>query len=140
MLAAAGSLLALILGVSRTMLAMARDRYLPGALAVVHPRFGVPHRAELVVGAVVAVLAATFDVRAAIGFSSFTVLVYYLIANISAATLTAAEDRPARWVPIVGAVGCVSVGFALPISAVLAGLAALAIGAVWYGIRALSTR
>jgi APA family basic amino acid/polyamine antiporter len=139
-LAAAGSLLALILGVSRTMLAMARDRYLPGALAVVHPRFGVPHRAELVVGAVVAVLAATFDVRAAIGFSSFTVLVYYLIANISAATLTAAEDRPARWVPIVGAVGCVSVGFALPISAVLAGLAALAIGAVWYGIRALSTR
>ncbi|MFD0068927.1 APC family permease, partial [Streptomyces sp. NPDC127574] len=41
--AALGSLLALILGVSRTTLAMARDRHLPGALAAVHPRFQVPH-------------------------------------------------------------------------------------------------
>ncbi|MGW7787777.1 APC family permease, partial [Streptomyces tricolor] len=57
--AALGSLLALILGVSRTTLAMARDGHLPGALAAVHPRFRVPHRAELAVGAVVAVLAAT---------------------------------------------------------------------------------
>ncbi|MFY9919777.1 MAG: APC family permease, partial [Mycobacterium sp.] len=50
--AALGSLLSLILGVSRTTLAMARDRHLPHALATVHPRFASPHRAELVVGAV----------------------------------------------------------------------------------------
>ncbi|MEU2104327.1 APC family permease [Nocardia sp. NPDC019255] len=133
-LAAAGSLLALILGVSRTVLAMARDRYLPGALAAVHPRFGVPHRAELVVGAIVAAVAALFDVRAAIGFSSFTVLFYYLIANISAATLTAEEDRPPRWIPVVGAVGCVVVAFALPLGSVLAGLGALALGAALYAL------
>lgn len=36
--AALGSLLALILGVSRTTLAMARDRHLPRWLAAVHPR------------------------------------------------------------------------------------------------------
>ncbi|WP_433197813.1 APC family permease [Nocardia sp. CA-107356] len=139
-LAAAGSLLALILGVSRTALAMARDRYLPGALAAVHPRFGVPHRAESAVGAVVAVVAATFDLRAAIGFSSFTVLVYYLIANISAATLTAAEDRPPRWVPITGAAGCVVVGLSLPVGSVLTGLAILAIGSCWYVAHTWSTR
>ncbi|MFD8809882.1 APC family permease, partial [Streptomyces sp. NPDC059597] len=86
--AALGSLLALILGVSRTTLAMARDRHLPHALAAVHPRFKVPHRAELAVGAVVAVLAAVTDVRGAIGFSSFGVLVYYALANASALTLT----------------------------------------------------
>ncbi|MEU6832196.1 APC family permease [Nocardia beijingensis] len=131
-LAAAGSLLALILGVSRTVLAMARDRYLPGALAAVHPRFGVPHRAELSVGGIVAVVAALFDVRAAIGFSSFTVLFYYLIANISAATLTAEENRPPRWIPVVGAVGCVVVAFALPLGSVLAGLGALVLGAALY--------
>ncbi|MEU2090279.1 APC family permease [Nocardia beijingensis] len=131
-LAAAGSLLALLLGVSRTVLAMARDRYLPGALATVHPRFGVPHRAELVVGGIVAVVAALFDVRAAIGFSSFTVLFYYLIANISAATLTAEENRPPRWIPVVGAVGCVVVAFALPLGSVLAGLGALVLGAALY--------
>lgn len=66
--AALGSLLALILGVSRTTLAMARDRHLPRWLAAVHPRFKVPFRAELVVGAVVAALAATADIRGAIGF------------------------------------------------------------------------
>ncbi|MBF6168953.1 amino acid permease [Streptomyces gardneri] len=131
-LAAAGSLLALILGVSRTVLAMARDRYLPSALAAVHPRFGVPHHAELVVGAIVAVVAALFDLRAAIGFSSFTVLFYYLIANICAATLTVEENRPPRWIPAVGAVGCVVVGFSLPVSSVLSGLGALVIGAALY--------
>lgn len=132
-LAAAGSLLALILGVSRTVLAMARDSYLPGALAAVHPRFGVPHRAELAVGAVVAVVAGTFDLRAAIGFSSFTVLVYYLIANVSAATLT--EDRPPRWVPLVGAAGCVVVGLSLPLGSVLTGLAVLSVGTGWFAVR-----
>ena len=74
--AALGSLLALILGVSRTTLAMARDRHLPRALAAVHPRFGSPHHAEVVVGVVVAVVAAVVDVRGAIGFSSFAVLLY----------------------------------------------------------------
>ncbi|MGV9615682.1 amino acid permease, partial [Nocardia xishanensis] len=114
--------------------AMARDRYLPHALAAVHPRFGVPHRAELVVGAVVAVVAASFDLRAAIGFSSFTVLVYYLVANVSAGTLTAAEDRPARWIPVVGASGCVVVAVALPLGSVLVGAAVLALGAALYAV------
>ena len=41
-IAALGSLLALVFGVSRTTLAMARDRHLPHVLAAVHPRFKVP--------------------------------------------------------------------------------------------------
>ncbi|MGW0328769.1 APC family permease [Nocardia sp. NPDC003183] len=137
-LAAAGSLMALVLGVSRTALAMARDGHLPRALAMIHPKYAVPHRAELAVGVVVAVLAATVDLRAAIGFSSFAVLAYYLVANLSAATLTAAEGRPQRWVPVLGAAGCVVVGFALPIESVLAGLTVLAAGAGVYGIRSVA--
>jgi APA family basic amino acid/polyamine antiporter len=39
--AALGSLLALVLGVSRTTFAMARNRHLPGVLDVVHRRYGV---------------------------------------------------------------------------------------------------
>ncbi|WP_051855909.1 APC family permease [Streptomyces sp. NRRL B-1347] len=131
--AAVGSLLALILGVSRTTLAMARDRHLPGALAAVHPRFQVPHRAELAVGAVVALLAATVDVRDAVGFSSFGVLVYYAIANASAWTLSRAPL--ARVGPLVGAVGCVVLAFALPWASVVAGAAVLAVGVVSYGVR-----
>ncbi len=136
--AALGSLLALILGVSRTTLAMARDRHLPHALAAVHPRFAVPHRAELLIGAVVAVLTATTDVRGAIGFSSFGVLGYYAIANASAWTLTPDEGRPPRVVPAVGLAGCLTLAFALPLSSVVSGVTVLVVGAAAYGIRRIT--
>lgn len=139
--AALGSLLALILGVSRTTLAMARDRHLPHALAAVHPTFQVPHRAELAVGAVVAAVAATADLRGAIGFSSFGVLAYYAVANVSAWTLTPAEGRPARIIPLAGLAGCLLLAFALPPVSVVTGSAVLAAGAAAYGVRrALASR
>ncbi|UJB40173.1 APC family permease [Streptomyces sp. A1-5] len=133
--AALGSLLALVLGVSRTTLAMARDRHLPHALSAVHPRFAVPHRAEITVGLVVVVLAALVDVRGAIGFSSFGVLVYYAIANVSAWTLSSDEGRPPRIVPAVGLVGCLVLAFALPVSSVIYGAAVALVGAAAYGVR-----
>jgi APA family basic amino acid/polyamine antiporter len=129
--AALGSLLALILGVSRTTLAMARDHHLPHALAAVHPRFGSPHRAEVVVGVVVAVAAAVVDLRGAIGFSSFAVLLYYAIANASAWTL----ER--KVIPTVGLAGCLLLAVLLPVSSVLAGAAVVALGAAVYGVRRL---
>lgn len=129
--AALGSLLALILGVSRTTLAMARDGHLPGALAAVHPRFQVPHRAELAVGVVVAVVAATADLREAIGFSSFGVLVYYTIANASAWTLSSRS----RALASCGLVGCLVLAFALPLSSVVTGAAVLVVGAGLYCAR-----
>jgi hypothetical protein len=49
-----------------------------------------------------AILAATADVRGAIGFSSFGVLAYYAIANASAWTLGSDQGRPARVIPILG--------------------------------------
>ncbi|MEV5968627.1 amino acid permease [Streptomyces sp. NPDC051921] len=128
--AALGSLLSLILGVSRTTLAMARDGYLPAPLAAVHPRFWVPHRAELAVGAVVAVVAATADVRGAIGFSSFGVLVYYAIANASAWTL----GRRERPLALLGLAGCGALAFSLPPAAVVAGTGVLAVGVVAYAV------
>lgn len=126
-LAAVGSLLALILGVSRTTLAMARDGHLPRRLARVHA--GVPRSAEITVGVVVAALAASVDLIGAIGFSSFGVLVYYAIANCSAWTLKRGV------IPAAGLVGCVLLAFALPVSAVLAGAAVLVVGAVVYLVR-----
>ncbi|MFB6839366.1 APC family permease [Streptomyces sp. NPDC056361] len=128
--AALGSLLSLILGVSRTTLAMARDGYLPAALTAVHPRFHVPHRAEVAVGAVVAVVAATADVRGAIGFSSFGVLVYYAIANASAWTL-GGRNRP---LAALGLAGCGALAFALPLGSVLAGSGVVAVGVVAWAV------
>lgn len=126
--AALGSLLSLILGVSRTTLAMARDRHLPAPLAAVHPRFGSPYRAELAVGVVVAALVLTVDLRGAIGFSSFAVLVYYAVANASAWTLGH------RVVPAVGLAGCLLLAFALPLTSVLTGALVLGLGALTYTV------
>jgi amino acid transporter len=134
-IAALGSLLALILGVSRTTLAMARDHHLPHVLSAVHPRFQVPHRAELLIGVIVAALAATVDLRGAIGFSSFAVLIYYAVANASAFTLGPDEGRPHRVIPLIGLVGCVVLAFAMPLSSVLSGVAVLGIGVAAYAIR-----
>ena len=129
---ALGALLALLLGVSRTALAMSRDRFLPAALAVVHPRYAVPARAEVAVGAVVIVLVLTADLRGAIGFSSFGVLAYYALANASAWTLTRAERRPPRWVPVLGIVGCAALAVSLPLASAVSGAAVLALGVVLY--------
>ena len=128
--AAAGSLLALILGVSRTTLAMARDGHLPRGLAAVHPAYRVPHRAELAVGAVVVAVVLLADLRGAIGFSSVTVLVYYAIANASALTL--GPGRGTRLIPAAGLVGCLAVAGSLPWTATLAGLGVLLLAAVLF--------
>lgn len=134
-LAALGSLLSLLLGVSRTALAMARDRHLPHQLDAVHPRFAVPHRAEIAVGVVAAALAAAVDLRGAIGFSSFAVLAYYAIANASAFTLRPGEGALPKVIPVLGALGCVVVAFALPATSVIAGTAFLAVGALVFWVR-----
>ena len=111
--AAVGSLLALILGVSRTTLAMARDRYLPGRWPRC-TRFGSPHPPSS---------RSAWWWRCSprgrragrIGFSSFAVLLYYAIANAAAMTL------PGKLIPALGFAGCVVLAFALPATSVLAG-------------------
>lgn len=129
--AALGSLLALVLGVSRTVFAMARDGHLPRVLDRVHPAYRVPHRAELAVGVVVCGAVVAVDLREAMGFSSVCVLAYYAIANASAWTLDAGTAK--RLLPAVGLAGCVALGLALPLSSVVAGAAVLAVvaGAWW---------
>ncbi|MEV0001242.1 APC family permease [Micromonospora sp. NPDC050980] len=127
--AVTGVLLSLLAGVGRTTLAMARRRDLPGALAAVHPRHRVPHRAELAVAAVVVVVVTLGDVRGAIGFSSCTVLVYYAITNASALTL-----GPSL-LAALGLVGCLVLAVSLPLPSVLGGFGVLALGALWYALR-----
>lgn len=126
------------IGVSRTVLAMARDGHLPRRLATVDERRGTPASAELAVGAVVTVVAATADLGAAIGFSSFAVLVYYAVANASAWTLERAVS--ARAVPALGLIGCVLVALSLPAGSVAAGIVVLVLGALAYVATRANTR
>jgi APA family basic amino acid/polyamine antiporter len=133
--ASLGALLALIAGVSRTGLAMAREGDLPRRLSAVHPRYRVPHRAELVLAAAVCLLVLTVDLRGAIGFSSFGVLLYYFVANLAAFTQPAARRRWPRALQVAGAAGCLVLVTTLPWTAVVAGISVLAVGALYRAVR-----
>jgi basic amino acid/polyamine antiporter, APA family len=137
--AALGALLSLLVGVSRTVFAMASTRDLPAALAAVHSRHQVPHRAELMVGAVVAIVAAVADIRSAIGFSSFAVLVYYAITNAAALTLDRNQRRWPRGFAGLGLLGCVALAFTLPTASVVGGAAMMLAGAAFYLFRRRAT-
>lgn len=128
--ASLGSLLALIAGIGRTSLAMARHDDLPRALASVHARYQVPHVAEVTLAVVVSVLVLAVDLRGAIGFSSFGVLLYYFVANLAAFTQT--EDRLfPRWLQLAGMALSVALALTLPWPSVVAGVAICLVGVVY---------
>lgn len=131
-LAALGALLALITGIGRTGHAMAVGKHLPAVFAPLHPRFGVPHRLEMTVAVAVCLLILLFDVRGAIGFSSFGILLYYFLANCAAFTQGAAHRRYPRWLQVTGAAGCFIVVWTLPLASVIGGLVLLAFGLLYY--------
>lgn len=133
--AALGALLALIAGVGRTSLAMARHGDLPRWLAAVHPRFRVPHHAETALAGAVCLLVLTVDLRGAIGFSSFGVLVYYLVANLAARTQDPGHRRFPRLLQTLGAAGCAVLVLTLPLSSVVSGIAVFAVGVAYRVVR-----
>ncbi|MEG3616360.1 APC family permease [Isoptericola haloaureus] len=126
--ASLGALLALVAGIGRTSLAMARGGDLPGWLSAVHPRFAVPHRAEVTLAAVVVVLVLTVDLRGAIGFSSVGVLLYYAVANAAAWTQTGEHRLYPRLLQGFGLVACLVLVVTLPVAAVLTGAGVFAVG------------
>jgi APA family basic amino acid/polyamine antiporter len=114
---------------------MARGGDAPSWLAAVHPRFHTPYRAEIAVGVLVVVLIAFGDLRGAIGFSSFTILGYYAIANASALTLPRGHARGSRLLPAVGIAGCIALAACLPAATVLQGAIVLGAGALLAAVR-----
>ncbi len=127
-LASLGALLALIAGIGRTTLAMAREADLPHWLSAVHPRLLVPHRAEILLALVICALVITVDLRDAIAFSSFGVLLYYFVANIAAFTQRAEHRRYPRLLQVLGAALCVALVVTLPPPGIVAGIGLLVVG------------
>jgi APA family basic amino acid/polyamine antiporter len=133
--ASLGALLALIAGVSRTAFAMSREGDLPRFLDRVHPRWGVPHRAELAAGSVAVALVALVDLRGAIGFSSFGVLLYYFVANVAAFRQAPDARRYPMTLQIIGAIGCLVLAATLPWQSVVGGVIVVGAGVLYRGIR-----
>lgn len=129
--ASAGALLGLLSGIGRTWLAMARTGDLPGFFNHTSERFKTPHRIEVTLGIVLTAVVLVADLRGAIGFSSFGVLLYYFVANVAAWTQEPEVRRyPKAW-QVVGALLCLLLVATLPVVSVAGGLVVLALGIVW---------
>ena len=136
-LAALGAFVALLTGVTRTVLAMARVGDVPRRLAAVHEGARVPRLAAVWLGAAVMALVLIADLRTAIGFSSFGVLLYYLIANLAALRQSGENRRYPRAQQVLGAAGCVVLAATLPWTSMVAALLVIAVG---LGVRAVLLR
>lgn len=125
-----GVILSQLLGLSRMAFAMARRGDLPTFLARVHPRYGVPGNAVLVIGALAALVTATGSLRSVASAASFTILVYYGIANVAALRMPREGKRFPDAVPATGFVACVLLALSLAPGVILTGCAVLAVGVV----------
>jgi basic amino acid/polyamine antiporter, APA family len=129
-IAAAGVLLNLVPGISRTMLAMARNGDLPRTLGHIDAQRSLPLRAELTVAAVIIIAIMITDLRGAIGFSGVAILTYYAITNAAALKLSADERRWPPAIAVLGLIGCVVLAVTLPVTQFLIALGVGVIGIV----------
>lgn len=138
--ASLGALLALLTGIGRTTLAMAREGDVPRFLAKIDRRHQVPQRAEIAIALIVIAIVLVADLRGAIGFSSFGVLLYYLIANAAAFRQTGRARRYPRALQVLGALGCLVLVNTLPVFASLVGTAVVLLGVGYRVLRLRFTR
>ena len=138
LLATASVLLTSILGVSRMAYAMARRSDLPGNLGRLHPRYGTPYYSIWFSGGLMALLVLVIDLSKVVAISSFSLLFYYSLANISALKLKLAKRSYPKVVSVLGALSClvlfVFILFGSP-GAWTIGLAGLAAGVLFYYVR-----
>ena len=107
-------LLVMMLSQARILLAMARDGLLPpGVFAAVHPRFRTPHRSTILVGVLVAVVAALLPLKVLADLVNIGTLFAFVI--VCAAVLIMRYTRPevhrpfrAPLVPLVPVLGMVA--------------------------------
>lgn len=123
-----GSLLGILAGLSRTGLAMARERDLPGPLSQVSARTHAPLAAEAGVAVVAIAGILLLGPTQLVGFSACTVLVYYAIAHLAALRQPATQRWLPRALPVIGFIGCLVLAVNLPWPGVVAAAGWLGVG------------
>jgi APA family basic amino acid/polyamine antiporter len=134
------TLLALALGLSRIMLAIARDGFLPPVFAKIHNKFQTPYMATLLSNAFIAVIAASLPIGKLAELCNLGTLAAFVFVCLSVIILRKKHPEFKRaficpavpWVPIVGVVFCLLLMLSLPLLTWLWFSAWLAIGAVIY--------
>jgi APA family basic amino acid/polyamine antiporter len=114
---------------------MARRNDLPGKLKQVHSRFGTPYFSILIIGIVMALLAFFVDLTGVVAVSTFALLFWYVLVNLSAFRLECEESLFPKWLPILGLITCslllLVVLFVSPFAWIVA-LISLIVGTIFY--------
>jgi APA family basic amino acid/polyamine antiporter len=134
MISTASVLLTTIMGISRIMFAMARNNDLPAFLSTISPRFSTPHYAIWTTGVCMIGAILLADLSLVVAVSTFTMLVFYFIANIAALRLPRKHQRYPSVVPVIGAITCTGLVVFLEINSWIIGIIGLATGLAWYVI------
>jgi APA family basic amino acid/polyamine antiporter len=112
----------LMLGQSRVLFAMSRDRLLPPGLAAVHPKYGTPYKITLVTGVFVAVLAGVVPLGTLAELVNIGTLFAFVLVSIGVVVLRRTRpDLPRSFrvplvpfLPIVSALACLYLMLNLP--------------------------
>ena len=99
-------LLALIPGISRVAVAMSRDKYLPISLSKIHKKYNSAYIADVSITFIVILGILTVDVIEAIKMSSFFILLYYSLTNLSVIKLEKSQRLYSTLIPYFGLLGC----------------------------------
>lgn len=134
MTAMLGVLLNLILGLSRVIFALGRNRDLPKLFTKVNTNYHVPYVGILASSLIVCVLIMTRDIKTTWSFSAFTVLIYYALTNAAALRLPTENRLYPRIASWFGLVGCFALILWIDIKTILAGIGILVLGLMWRGL------
>jgi APA family basic amino acid/polyamine antiporter len=115
-------LVVMMLGQIRVFFAMSRDRLLSPGLSTVHPTFGTPHRATILTGLAVAVLAALFRIGDAADMTNIGTFFAFVLVCFGVMLLRYTkpdQPRPFRLpfmplVPLMGIAACLYLMAGLP--------------------------
>ena len=137
-IAALGSLLALLPGMSRTAAVMAEDGEIP-RLFRLQLKNNVPIFAEVSVAVLALALILSESVIFAISISSFAVLTYYAIANLAAFRQPKAQTSRPKWLNLLGAAACLLLCLSVPWQGLLLGVVVLTVAMfLRWGLASLS--
>jgi APA family basic amino acid/polyamine antiporter len=125
-LAALGSMLALLAGVSRTAAVMAEDHEMPKFFKT-RNRWGSPWAAEILIAAAAMLLVSLGSISWVIGFSSFSVLLYYAVGHLSSLRQPTVERIMPKWLNYLGGLLCLILVFSVPGPAIPVSLGLLAL-------------
>lgn len=123
-----GVLLSQILGTSRMFFAMGRRTDLPKQLSKVSEGSRVPIYGILLSGLVILITIWLGELTFITQTASFTILIYYSIANLAAMRLKKEDRFLPAWIAWAGLSLCILMAFSLPLPSITAGLVLLFAG------------